>query len=245
MGVRDKIREVLEESNFKSPNGSFGEKQNRGQMYLRREDTKRKRKERARGAKPQGTDSKKRKDTEDILDPRELKSVQRRQLSGELRLTPKEAFVSRLIAYLESNHSKHMMEAIKLLEEYPKLKNFVSQTSQKALPKNNFAVYSARERLSEEIGEKGYRSPGNHHNWTLSRSQIKEIWECDEAYIMETKISPTDVIIYLPAFSKMMEKVIYEGLVDEPMTNVIRKAKFREEVVLSDKFDHGIIVEVA
>ncbi|MFW6130013.1 MAG: hypothetical protein ACOC56_02440 [Atribacterota bacterium] len=70
--------------------------------------------------------------------------------------------------------------------------------------------------------------------------------ECENYYIMECKVNPEDVVIYLPAFSKLLERVILEGLVDEPMCNVIRECKVRQEIVLpAEKYNEGYIVEVA
>jgi hypothetical protein len=239
--IRDKIRSILSE-NYKSLIGEMGEKQNRGTLTKRREDAIRKRKEREKTRKPKKQTE---KTSNPLIDAEELQRQRRRELVGELKLTPKEALASRLIAYLESSHSKHMLEVFELLEDYPGVKKWARKMSQEALPKNPFNVYAARERIDENIGDSGCRREGNPHNWTLSRHRTKEIWEgCSERYIMECKVTPTDVILYLPAFTKLMERVIFEGLVDEPKVNVLRKAKRQEEIILPERYSSGIIVEV-
>ncbi len=70
--------------------------------------------------------------------------------------------------------------------------------------------------------------------------------ESEDCYIMECKVKPDDVVIYLPAFADLIERVIMEGLVDEPMNvNVIRECKVGQEIVLpANKYNEGYIVEV-
>ncbi|MFW6130012.1 MAG: hypothetical protein ACOC56_02435 [Atribacterota bacterium] len=109
--MREKIKNILSE-NYKSINGSFGHKYRKGHLYLNREDAKRKRKERDRGKRKE---SKSKKEESDNVDPKLIKKEQRKQLIGEMRLTPLETFASRLIAYLESNKSKHMNEIFSLM----------------------------------------------------------------------------------------------------------------------------------
>lgn len=246
MHARDKIKEILGE-NYKSPNGAFGEKQNRGKLINRREDAARKRKERARANnKPEKANRTKRNGQEPI-DPTELKRQQRRNLTGEMRLTPYEAVGSRLVAYLETGKSKHMQDIFELMEEYPKLRKYIKEKSKKALPKFDFKVYASRPLLDEEVGGKGYRHNEGMRNWTLSKSMTERVFkENENCYIMECKVSPEDVVIYLPAFSDLVERVIMEGLVDEPMNkNVIRECKVGQEIVLpAEKYNEGYIVEV-
>ena len=238
MSVRNKIQEIFNE-NYKSLNGAFGEKQNKGKMYLRREDAKRKRIERSKN-KPKKDDK-----IEQDLDPSEIIKQQRRQLQGGLRLTPLETFTSKLIYYVETRKPKHILDAIELMEDYPKLGKYVKEQSKKCLPKYEFCAYAMRERLDEEIGQLGKRIDGDYHNWTLSRANANSVFnECDSPYLMECKINPSDVIIYIPAFTKLMEKLIIEGLIEEPSLNVIRESKKREEIILPGKYNEGYIIGV-
>lgn len=241
MSVRDKIKEILSE-NFKSPNGSFGQKKNKGKLYLRREDAKRKRKQRAKeDNKPK---TKKELEEEKLLTPEEKRKQQRRQLQGELKLSPLECVGSRLAAYLETRNSKHMFEIFELMEDYPKLGKFIREKSQAALPKYPFNVYSTREWLGESIGDRISRSNGRH-NWYLSKHKAKKLSECDKYKLLEcSQVSPEDVILYIPAFSKLLERCILEGLIDEPSTNVVREARTCEEIVLPEKYLEGVIIEI-
>jgi len=240
--MKEKIKEILYE-NYKSLNGQFGEKQEKGKMFLRREDAKRKRHDRAKAKKKESSQNRSNDNVLEV-DPQELKRQKRESLVGELKLTPKQAFLSRLTAYLESGQSKHMIECFRLMEDYPKLKKHIKERSKKSLPKYTFKAYATRERLNEEIGEKGCRCDGNSHNWTLSRSMAGEIWNTDEPYLMECSVNPDDVVIYVPAFAKDIEHVILNGLVDEPTVNVVRKAKILEEIILPEQYNEGIIIEI-
>jgi len=239
MQIREKIKQILEE-NYKSLVGTFGEKQNKGKMYLRREDAKRKRKERAKDKS-----SNKIVENEDCVDPKEIVKQQRRNLKGGLRLTPLETFAAKLIYYIETKKQKHIIEAIELMEDYPKLGKYVKEQSKKILPKYEFCVYAGRERLDEEIGQISQRSDGDYHNWTLSKESVKYVFnESESPYTMECKIVPDDVIIYIPAFTQLMENVILEGLIEEPSKNVIRDAKKQEEIILPGKYNEGYIIGV-
>jgi hypothetical protein len=241
MSVRDKIKEILSE-NYKSLNGTFGQKQNKGKSYLRREDAKRKKKQRAKADNKPKT--KKELEEEQSLSPKEKAKLQRRQLEGEMKLTPLECIGSRLAAYLETRNSKHMFEIFGLMEDYPELAKFVRDKSVAALPKYPFNVYSTREWLGESIGDRGHRSDGRH-NWYLSKQKAKKLTECDKFKLIECgQVSPEDVILYIPAFSKLIERCILEGLIDEPSKNVVREAKTCEEIVLPEKYVEGVIIEI-
>jgi hypothetical protein len=61
---------------------------------------------------------------------------------------------------------------------------------------------------------------------------------------MEAKITPDKVLIYLPAFSKDIEKLIFNGKIHEPESNVVRKAKNLNEVVLPQNIDTGLVLEI-
>lgn len=169
----------------------------------------------------------------------------RLNFTGELRYTPKEAFLVHLVEYLNTGKSKHMMNALKLMEEYPVLAKYIKEKSQKELPHQPFSVYSVREHMDEEVGSPAYRSGDNPHNWYLTIPCAKD--NCDhlhDHYVMEAKISPDKALIYLPAFSKDIEKLIFSGKIQEPETNVVRKAKSLHEIILPSHIDSGVVVEV-
>lgn len=168
----------------------------------------------------------------------------RLNLSGELRFNVLESFINNVIGYLDTNKSRYMMEAFSLLEEYPKLKEYVKEKSLEGLPKNSFSVFSARERFNEEKGQPGYRTGDNPHNWSLTKHQARQNAALvEKAIIIEAKISPDKVILYVPAFTKLMEKLILSGKIEEPKTNVIRKAKLQNEVILPQSINTGLIIE--
>jgi hypothetical protein len=245
MNVREKIKILLSE-NYKSPNGHFGESQNKGKLFLQERDAERKREERKKLKDQTKKDTPKKDTPKDTQDPKDIQNEKRRKLKGELRLTPLETVISRLIAYLDTGKSKHMSEIFSILDDYPKLKKFVKDKSMKSLPKYEFKVFAARELLDEEIGSTGYRSETGYHNWTLSKNMVEKLFkENNDYYIMECKVNPADVVIFIPAFTTMMEQLILEGLVDEPMHNIIRDAKITDEIVLpAEKYNCGYIIEV-
>lgn len=166
-------------------------------------------------------------------------------LKNELRLSLKEAFAVHLVEYLNTHKHKYIQEALKLMEEYPQLKQFVVETSKAALPNQSFSVYSAREHLDEEVGSPGYRSGDHPRVWCLTRHQMMECSDhMTHPMILEAKISPDKALIYIPAFTKLMENLVYSGKIDEPEENVIRKAKNRNEIILPSSIDTGMIVEI-
>lgn len=166
-------------------------------------------------------------------------------LANELRLTLKEAFGVYLAEYLSTGKSKYVMEAIKLMEEYPALNQYVKETSQKSLPKQSFCVYSTREHLDEDVGSVAYRSGSKPHNWYLTAHQAKEnSTHLDDHMVMEAKITPDKVLIYVPAFNQLIEKLIFDGKMEEPTSNILRIAKTKGEVILPPSVDSGLIVEV-
>lgn len=241
MAFKDVIKELFTEvyaHNYKSISGSYGNRENNpGGERLR--DKFRKRKDRAKMKSSTSTKSKTTVVDEEVLDPR-------MNLEGDLRFTPKEMFGYNIIKYLDEGKSKYIVDAVDLLENYPKLKAYVQQLNTKLLPQQPFTVYYARPRLNENVGDVGKRSKGSPHNWYLSKAFLKDnINLSEDAYIMEIKINPSDVMLYYPAYTKLMENVIFSGKIPtETLSNVIRKAKKSQEVVLTDKFNEGLIVEI-
>jgi hypothetical protein len=167
-------------------------------------------------------------------------------LEGEMRLNLKETFLKHLVEYVSTRKSKPMREALKLMDEYPKLKRYAMRKSHQALPTRGFAVYAVREStMTEEIGSPGYRSGDNAHNWCLNKQQAKRNTDVsDSYYILEAKILPKHVLLYLPAFASELEEFIYEGKIQEPEANIVRMAKQQNEAILPSNIDTGLIVEV-
>lgn len=177
------------------------------------------------------------KKTDTPIDPRTY-------LEGSMKYTLLEQFLAHLVEYLESGRSKPMLEVFSLMEEYPKLKEFVKNKSQEALPKNAFSVYAAREALHEDVGHPARRSGTNPHNWYLTKQHARDAAvNVSEAIIMEAKVSPDHALLYIPAFSGLLEKFILGGKIDEPQTNVVRKAKGCQEIVLPHHINSGLVIE--
>ena len=169
----------------------------------------------------------------------------RETLQSELRLTLKEAFGVYLMEYVMTGKSSYIADAVALMEEYPALKTFVRETSQKALPKQAFSVFSAREHFDEEVGSVAYRSGEHARSWYLTPHHAKDNTKHFENHmVMEAKITPDKVLIYVPAFTNLMEKLVFDGKIEEPMENVVRKARSKNELILPPSVDSGLIVEV-
>jgi hypothetical protein len=169
----------------------------------------------------------------------------RTYLQNELRLSLKETFAAYLVEYLNTDKPKYMVEALNLMEEYPALKKYVQEMSHAALPQQSFSVFHAREHHDQEIGAPAYRSGSNAHNWCLTRHQaLANADHLDHPMLMEAKVSPEKTLIYIPAFTKLMEEIIFSGKIEEPQENVIRKAKNKNEIILPPSVDTGMIVEI-
>lgn len=246
--LENKIRELLFEGTMVSPadpgsgagGGKIGFKVNETdkKSAYRRKDARRKRRERSREKNG------KQKDQEEIYV--ETPEEKRARLNGQMKLSLKETFINDLMEYASTRRSKPMKDALSLMEEYPKLKRYVIEQSKKILPTRSFNAYSVREStMNEEVGSPGYRSGSNPHNWCLCKEQAKKNYgAANSYYVMECKILPKHVMIYLPAFTKEIENLIYSGKIDEPEQNVIRMIKQQNEVILPGDIDTGLIVEV-
>lgn len=182
---------------------------------------------------------KKSKEDEEQIDPRTLQQ-------GHFRLTLLETFLHHVIKYLDEGNYSDILECCNLMEEYPKLKAFVIEKSKSSLPKNEFSIYHARQSLlDEEIGSNLGRTGDHPHKWCLSSSGARQNAEhLDEASIIECKISPDNTLIYIPAFTDVMEKLILSGkLLAEPKNNVLRKAKQMNEIILPPHINEGVIIK--
>ena len=251
MEIEEKIRKILFEQTMTAPadpgsgagGGKVGVRANLEDKpsTLRKKDARRKRRERSREKAISGLPKpKKVQDEAKEMDPRA-------NLQGPMRLTLKETFLSSLVEYITTRKSRPILEAITLMEEYPKLKKFVTKKSRDSLPTRGFSVYAVREStMNEEVGSPAYRTGTNAHNWCLNKSQAKRNSRLNEGYyIMEAKILPNHVLLYLPAFASDIENFIYEGkLMEEPQTNVLRMIKQQNEVILPSEIDTGLVVEI-
>lgn len=251
MEIEEKIRQALFEQTMVAPadpgsgagGGKVGVRANLEDKpsTLRKKDARRKRRERAREKAISGAvkESKVSADAQEI-DPRA-------NLEGPMRLTLKEAFLSNLVEYVTTRKSRPILEAIALMEEYPKLKKFATKKSREALPNRGFSVYAVREStMNEEVGSPAYRVGPNAHNWCLNKSQARRNSDAsDSYYVMEAKILPNHVLLYLPAFASEIENFIYEGkLMEEPQANVVRLVKQQNEAILPPDIDTGLVIEV-
>lgn len=238
MHLREKIKQILNES----MGGITGFSPTVAQTpeLHKHKDARRKRRERQGEQRLNKIKEAKKKAEKD-----EVQFDPRMNMQGELRFTLKEAFLVHLAEYLKTGKSRHVMNALRLMEEYPSLAKFVKETSQAALPKQAFSIYAAREHFSEEVGSLAYRSGDSAHNWYLTIPCVKD--NCnhlEEHFVMEAKITPDKVLIYVPAFAKMLENLIFAGKIAEPEVNVVRKAKNLSEVVLPSNIDSGLVIEV-
>lgn len=231
--IKNRLLEIFNENQSIDGMTGFKRTGEKASMLFKHNDMLRKRKERAK-TKP----VKKLKEDE-IIDPKTNLN------SSELRFTLKEAFANHLINYLDSNKRKHLFEACKLLKEYPKLQAWVKEESQKHLPKNSFHIYGIVEHLDEEVGSIYERIGNNPHVWSLNEMSLenrKSIFT--DSIIMECKVSSDKIIMYIPAFTKIMEELIFSGKIEEPVNNVIRLSKQYNEVVTDNNINKGLITKI-
>lgn len=168
----------------------------------------------------------------------------RNALSGEMKYTIKEAFGAYIAEYLKTGRHDKLDEAVKLMEEYPKLAKYVHETSIKYLPEQ-FSVFSHRSKLEEDkIGSLRERSGDTPHLWTCSRHQAAENANYNDNSILEAKVSRNKVLIYIQAFNPLLEQMIFKGKIEESADiNILREAKRRNEIVLLPTVNQGVIVE--
>lgn len=160
-----------------------------------------------------------------------------------LKLTLKETFLKHIVDYIETNKKSHIKEAVQLMEEYPKLKEFVTSESRKPFS-SLFNVYHIKEHLHENEGETIELSD-SLRAWHISKSDIEHRHpEFDNHMILEAKISPDKILLYLPAFSKLVEELIFSGKIEECQTNVLRKIKQHNELILHPSVNQGVITEI-
>ena len=164
--------------------------------------------------------------------------------NSPLKLTLKESFINNLIEYVNSNNKKHLKDAIKLMEEYPNLHKFVTETSKTPFNNNVLSVYSIREHLNEEVGSVIDRAEGIKIGH-LSLHEAEQKHSDREGYmILEAQISPDKILIYIPAFTKLMEELIYSGKIEEPTSNTLRAAKSHNELIMNPNVNKGVVVKI-
>jgi hypothetical protein len=236
--ISDRVRAILSEGFGGTTGFNPGDKDTPGLVRLK--DAKRKQRER-QGEQRIGAIQRARQgkmDEEEIIDPKSL-------LNGPMRLSLKETFLKHIIDYLEENKKSHLFEALDLMEDYPQLKTWVHSQSLNALPHNHFPIYAVREALDEEVGSIAQRSGEEPKIWFNNKnSAVAMANTYHEHYIMEAKVSPDKTLIYIPAFSKMLEQMITEGKVPPPTTNILRKARSRSEILLPGNVNEGLVIHV-
>lgn len=248
MDLKNKIKELFIESmtgadpfSNSGGGGKNGTVVNMGDKDSanRRDDTRRKRVERERAKRLKGKKSGKTVKNEEPIDPRSL-------LLGEFRFTLKESFINKLIEYVVTRKTSILRDALDLMEEYPQLKKHIIEESKKALPERGFSVYVCREStLNEEIGSAGERTGNGPHRWYLSEmSAVSHKGGLESYYVMEAKVNPSHTLLYVPAFTKDMEKLILSGKIDEPNDNVLRLARKMGEIVLVPEVNQGQIIRL-
>ncbi len=166
-------------------------------------------------------------------------------MQGAYRLSLKETFLKHIVEYLNENKTKHLNEALDLMEEYPQLKRWVQQESMSQLPIGHFPVYAIREQFDEEVGKVATRSGDYPKIWHIEKNAAKNLAESfEDHYIMETKVSPDNTLLYIPAFTKMLESFIMGGKIMEPQNNVLRRARVRQEIILPGDVNEGMVIHV-
>jgi hypothetical protein len=202
------------------------------------EDAERKREERAK-EKAKSQRSKDEKKEEIQVDPRKY------LVSSPLRFTLKQAFVANLINYLDTDDKKHLKEALVLVKEYPKLKEWVKSESLKHLPKNPFSVYSLSEWINETVGSRYDRPSTPFKIWNLTEASLEhKKSNFSDSMVLECQISPDKILLYIPAFTKLMEELIFSGKINEPSCNPLLKAKQHQECITDSDVNSGLITKI-
>lgn len=237
--------EVLNENQLMGGLTGFGQNQTDKPLLFKEKDAERKREEREEQRKKE----KRLKEIQKTEKETGVSTHPREKLSNSpLRFTLKQAFLANLIQYLETNKSAYLNEAITLVNEYPKLKEWVQTESVKHLPSKPFSIYQISEWLNEDVGTE-YSRPINkaatHVTWHLSESSVKHKKHLfTDSMILECQISPDKVLIYIPAFAKMMEELIFSGKIEEPIGNPILKAKQYQECVTESSIKTGLVTKI-
>lgn len=160
-----------------------------------------------------------------------------------IKLTLLETFVHNLIKHTKDGKKEYLRDAIKLMEEYPKLYEYVTKTSRQNF-KNEMSVYSPRIYLDEEVGHVIKRPEGLRLCY-LSIPDLEKQYDEDEYMILEAKISPDKILIHIPAFTKLMEKLILSGKIEENQDiNVLRKAKYENRVICCPSVNEGVVIKI-
>jgi hypothetical protein len=166
-------------------------------------------------------------------------------VASPLRFTLKEAFTSNLISYLDTGEKTHLKDALVLLKEYPKLKEWVKSESLKHLPKNPFSIYSMSEWINETVGSKYDRPKTDFKLWHLTESSLEHRKSnFSDALVLECQVSPDKILLYIPAFTKLMEELIFSGKINEPNGNPLLKAKQLQECVTESDINSGLITKI-
>lgn len=245
MDIKTKINEIFNEGlDFGGSSGaSFASRKGFKKNGLSLEaDKQRKRRERAK----QDRLKRLKKENDDRVKNGEQPAHHPREFldNTPLKFTLLETFVNFLIEYVKEQNAKALNEAIALMEEYPKLGEYVKQTSRKCFNQNEMCVYSIKEHFFEEMEEEIERLEG-HRIYHLSIPQAESRHSDRTGYmILETKISPDKILIYIPAFTKDMEKLAFSGKIEEMTVNVLRETKRQNELILLPEVNKGKVIKI-
>lgn len=178
------------------------------------------------------------KENGEEIDPRTL-------LTTDMRFTLKESFLLQLLEYGQTGKYKYIEEAVNLMNEYPKLKTWVMETSHKALPTQAFSLYTLREWFTEDVGTECERVGDGPHIWSLSENALSHKYSnYEDSMVLECRVSPNKVLIYLPAFSKMLEEFILSGKIMETIGNPIREIVRKKECVTENSINKAMITRI-
>lgn len=239
MDIKNKIKEIFNES--LSTGRDIGSNKTAGVERLN--DARRKRNERKA---EQRLKKLHKDDTKSIKETGQPKYHPRTFLQkSPLKFSLKESFIFNLIEYLNTGKKKYISEAVSLMEEYPNLKKYVLEQSHSKFPKNPLMVYSIREHFMENVGDIIERDDESVHIWHLSEHEaLLKSDQFNNHMILQSQITPDKILIYIPAFTNLMEELIFSGKIEEPEKNIIRLAHQKNEVILPPSVNKSIVTKI-
>jgi len=243
MDITKKLAELFNEGLSGKNSKSFGVTDENRELLFKEKDAKRKREERAKAKR---IEAMKKGNTNSVKNGGPIINHPRNFLvKSPLKLTLIETFIKELIEYLNTDKKRHIREAVSLMNEYPNLKKYVLEKSHNSFPKNPLHVYFITEHLDEEVDQIV------EHSDCLKIGHLSEA-ECklhehkhDSHFISEVQISPDKILIYIPAFTKEMEELIYSGKIEESEINVLRKARQHNQLVLPPSINESRVIRIS
>jgi hypothetical protein len=99
--------------------------------------------------------------------------------------------------------------------------------------------------MNETVGSKYDRPNTDVRIWNLTEASLENKKpNFSDSMVLECQVSPDKIVLYIPAFTKLMEELIFSGKIQEPNSNPLLKAKQSQECITESEINSGLITKI-